>query len=344
MSLPIIPTNGFPDSVMGGNVPPYGVARWIPSMNSDAGGYVIYSWLTGGVQDLYPEMEPGQGFWMKTSQAKTISPSGSLWPTNKSISIDLDPSGSGWNQFGSPFNSQVPWSSVMVQITDANFNPIGSPVSLFSTAAAAVVRDYAWEYDSATNNYALLSTVTGAGDTYLKAWYGYWIRALAYCQLIIPAQSASASTASAESTSSAKTLSSAVDAGTQASGWRVTLKAVNGSTVGAGQIGGNASQVEMLERPMPIENYVDLYFTDSGAGHYADDIRTSVNPGDKWTFNVVSDGDRDVQLTWEGVPSQVRLTLVDETGNRSVTMSANGYYAFRLAANALTRKFHIIAE
>lgn len=331
ISVPMKTTSGFPDSILGKDIP-YAVATWYASLND----YKIYSWFTGGRQDLQV-ITPGQGFWIKTYQSKTIAPSGSLWPAGTDCTIDLDGSGGGWNQIGSPFNTDVSWGALQV-ISN------GTRMTLSNASANGLIRDYGWRYDTSKKSYVLVDANRAGAERSMKPWSGYWIRALASgLKLVIPA--AGTVTNATSSTYSVKSLARASSSYDPAS-WLVTLVAKNGDIGGSSEYFGIAQNADRVESPASMEDYVDLYFTGNANGHYSSDIRVKSDTDNKWSFCVASDVTGDVQLSWAGldsVPANSKLTLVDDATKKSVVMSPNGSYTFRSEAGVVST-FHITVE
>lgn len=96
----------------------------------------------------------------------------------------------GWNQFGSIFfnrkkNSSGALVDVGLPFSELRVKRLNQELSIADAAAAGWIRDYAWRYDAEAGQYVLVSGRSSASEKVLKAWSGYWIRALVDCQLII---------------------------------------------------------------------------------------------------------------------------------------------------------------
>jgi hypothetical protein len=122
--------------------------------------------------------------------------------------------------------------------------------------------------------------------------------------------------------------------------WEVRLIATNGKLTDSYNYLGLGPTAEMVESPSDFSNYVDLYFTNNGAGMYATDIRSSVTSGAKWLFDVATDVPGSVTITWDNTGAVPHLVLVDETTNETVDMSAVSSYQFQVT-QAGKRSFHI---
>lgn len=143
------------------------------------GGYVQYpdSWLWFGGGNP----TPGRGFWARFPDAGTaFSLSGTVPRQDQPYTIHLQP---GWNIIGNPFVSPVAWSTSAIQVRATGYAQM--PLS----QASALVASYLWGWNNATGEYYLVcdpSTASGQ-VTSIQPWQGYWIKAKAPCDLIIPA-------------------------------------------------------------------------------------------------------------------------------------------------------------
>jgi hypothetical protein len=100
----------------------------------------------------------------------------------------------GWNQFGSIFYNWrknavgaelSPKQDVGIPIGEITVRYLSATKSLADAAAAGWIRDYAWRYDAVGHKYVMVHASVAGAERVLKAWSGYWIRALVDCQLII---------------------------------------------------------------------------------------------------------------------------------------------------------------
>jgi hypothetical protein len=276
-------------------------------------------------------MATGQGYWIKTTEAKTVAPNGTLTP-----SVDFTiPLQVGWNQIGNPFDQEVQWSSLEVSSNG------GTPVPL---ASATCMRSYGWGYDPSSGSYFMVDASRPGATTTIEAWQGYWVKALSACNLIIPVPSSSVTQSSVKRAMSLKSVASLSSGDYK---WLVNLKAANGTLKDNGSYFGiSNSSADSVEKPSPLQNYVDLYFTNSdGSGSFASDIRTAGDGNSKWPFEVLTDTAGDVTLTWDGVDvSGVTFNLVDDTVGKSVVMASGGSYTFHVDQSGAKRSFHITVD
>ncbi len=100
----------------------------------------------------------------------------------------------GWNQFGNIFfnwkrdssgNQITPREDVGIPLSQASVTYLGMTKSLTEAALAGWIRDYAWRWDAIEHKYVLVHPSVRGAENVLKAWSGYWIRALVDCSIII---------------------------------------------------------------------------------------------------------------------------------------------------------------
>lgn len=80
---------------------------------------------------------------------------------------------------------QYPREDVGIPIDEVYVNYLGQRRTLAEAAAAGWIHDYAWRYDAATRRYVQVHATAAGAERVLKAWSGYWIRALINCTLEI---------------------------------------------------------------------------------------------------------------------------------------------------------------
>lgn len=334
ISVPLQPISSFPDGVFG-RTPAFALAKWLPSKVD----YKLYSLIAGIRTDYdFPGVTPGQAYWIKTQTAKTLAPTGTLVDPYTDYQISL---GVGWNQLGSPFTSEVTWSSLKVRRTVSG---VVQELSIQAAGDAGWVNSYGWTYDTASNNYKLVDATKSGADRTLRPWRGYWIKANMYCTLVIPAPGRAA-----KSDAAPKLLSLGSE-GTQAvssAKWQIRLTAKNGNLkdeynfIGAGRSGD-----EKMESPACFQNYVDLYLSDSKGGMFASYLKGNVDVGQEWTLNVVTDKAGEVVLAWDGLdnlPSGIKLVLVSEDG-KTTDIITGGSYKFTAGEGGATKSFRVLVE
>jgi 5-hydroxyisourate hydrolase-like protein (transthyretin family) len=331
ISIPLEPASGFPESLFG-KTPPFALAKWIP----EQGRYKLYSLLPGYGSDFdFPFITPGQSYWIKTLEPKTIAPVGTLVDQSSNFEIPLS---TGWNQIGCPFVKEVAWSSLRIKYN-------GQTVSLATAHDNNWVREYGWTYDRSTGNYKLVDANRPGADRTMKPWAGYWVRALVDCTLIIPGFSNGIEPPPVPFSAGAP-MSMPTSSPSVSKGWLVQVTAINGELKDSVYFGQDKVS-ERLESPGCLENFVDVYFTDELGSIYASDVRASVADGDVFLLQVVTDHPGDVTLTWDGVediPSGLQLVLVDDQNGKFVPMSVGGSYTFKATPDRPSQQFRIIVE
>jgi len=78
-----------------------------------------------------------------------------------------------------------PRVDVGIPISELHVNYLGQRKSLTDAKAAGWILDYAWRYDAILHDYVKVSATSPGAETVLKAWSGYWIKAMVDCQLEI---------------------------------------------------------------------------------------------------------------------------------------------------------------
>lgn len=100
----------------------------------------------------------------------------------------------GWNQIGNIFfnwkkNAQgqiiEPREDLGTPLTEIKVRYLNQEKSLSEAKVAGWIRDYAWRYDATKHDYVLVHMTNAGADRTLRAWYGYWLKSLVDCQLVI---------------------------------------------------------------------------------------------------------------------------------------------------------------
>ena len=338
ISLPINSNSGFPDAVLGTD-PGFSLAIWVPASNL----YKVYSLLPGTATDFdFPMMAAGQGYWIKTLVPKTISPNGTVVSTTSNFTVALS---AGWNMIGDPFLNRVLWGSLKIKYN-------GQTVSLATAHVNGWVREYGWMYDQASGSYKLVDAKRddpsgGPAQRYMEPWYGYWLRTLVPCTLVITPPSAAQTSGTSAVSALGNDKITASTAGNHASGWQVRIGAQNGNLKSGVFIGKSSGDAERMESPLCIENFVHAYITDENSGIYASDIRSKVSAGETWMMKVITDIPGEVSINWEGlsaVPSNIQLFLIDSETGTKVDLKQDKSYKFLTQKGDMDRSFRIVAE
>lgn len=80
---------------------------------------------------------------------------------------------------------EYPKADVGIPISEVQVTYLGVKKTLAEAKTAGWITDYAWRYDSTTNQYVAVSETRAGAERVLKAWSGYWIRAYVNCALEI---------------------------------------------------------------------------------------------------------------------------------------------------------------
>ena len=144
-------------------------------------GYTSYGNDPGHITWFEPaSATPGKGFWAYFGASGGNSPRGMIPDQTQPKTITLK---SGWNLIGNPFIKPVAWDRSAITVKD------GAGVTRTLSQSNAIVADYAWGWDSVAGSYYLVYdplVIPGSRGS-LDPWLGCWIKALADCDLVIPA-------------------------------------------------------------------------------------------------------------------------------------------------------------
>lgn len=283
-------------------------------------------------QPTAPALAPGTGYWFKYAPG-VGSGSVRLTLTGAAPATDTDFAISGrfgWNLIGSPFESPVAVSTILVKLQDRD------PLTWDEAVAANLVLADVYGFDPATG-YVKADSLDGAN------WKGYWIRVLAPTgvTLLLPGPDAGRAV---KLTRSAATVNP---------GWSVRLTARQSGNLPFGgvaraELGGRTRAVER-QSPPDIVPALALSLGDSvsltGGGRRVGEFKTAAQSRRAtWTVNVTSPISGPVRLGWEGlggVPRGSRLSLID--GATKVVLSRTSGYTVDVQAG-VTRSLKLIAE
>lgn len=175
VSMPIIPNNSDPKQVVG-----FRDNGWFAFISRNYVGYgndpTHLSWFNDPTT-----CTPGRGFWAYFNYSSDEStPWGEVPDQSQPKTIHLSP---GWNLIGNPFIKSVPWNRSAITVKDS------SGVTRTLAQSNTVVKDYLWGWDSNRRSYYLVydTSIIPTSRGTMEPWLGYWIIALAECDLIIPA-------------------------------------------------------------------------------------------------------------------------------------------------------------
>lgn len=332
ISVPVSPNPSYASGVFDASTADFIVGKWVAANNA----YKRYSCKPNDQSDVdFPAITSGQGYWIRTTEPKTIAPSGQLVPLDSNYEVALSV---GYNQIGDPFNVAVDWSKVFLKY--------GGSTKPITTEKLNWIQTTAIGYDTTTHGYFAVGTAPDSKVKSIEPWQGYWVYAYKACSLIIPGPKSTGITQSSMM-KSAIASSKAKTKGASASGqymWLVNLKATNGSLSDDMCRFGVGTEKESLLKPSLVEEYVQVCLTDDkGRGSNAEDVRVSADDNCKWSFVVSTDTAGDVKLTWEGLEETggVALNLVDSTTGKTVEMTPGGSYTFHADQDGAKRLFHV---
>jgi hypothetical protein len=171
-ALPAMPSVPNPETVISG-MPIDGLLyRW----EATTGGLIIYdSWTP----EVYGGLLLGDGHWLQTAAAGTISYTGRYQPDDQWISLPK----AGWALIGQPFNSSTDWAEVMVH----NGKSILSVYDASHVESWMESSGYWW--DSATQGLRDFGLPDDFFvDATLEPWHGYWVQSYVdNLSLLVPA-------------------------------------------------------------------------------------------------------------------------------------------------------------
>ncbi len=342
LTIPVRLTRPLPSDVF--EVPESELANKLavsdPTLNQGAGGYRIFGRDAGDYSFLL-----GQAIWMKNDvQRRVRIREGELPDPSQSVTIPLRV---GWNAIGSPRSISLLWSLTALQVRKD-----GQTMTLAEAQAAGLIEDFLWGFRQDANDpnkgsYFLVydsSIISGVAGT-MEPGQGYWMKANAACDLIVPPQSTAAASRARTQRKPSR------------SDWLVTLSAeANGAKdsvlFGATSAERNGNKLQVGKPPLaPGQGDVQVFLvpadvtqTDS-LRHLGVDVRRSLADKEEWRLVVRSaQPNAEVTLRWNDLgkaPRPLRFRLIDEaTGTRRYMRTTDGY-TFRAGAAGEERAFRI---
>lgn len=297
-----------------------------------AGDYGLWTWDAGAqaYDAIYThpapaseEMKPGVGYWAWYENAFTVTMQGLVRDRTEPYRMALTGESPGLgrpNLLGHTFDFDVAWPEVVVYSG-------GSEYDLDGAVSAGIIRNIMWKPYTATGYTESDGTASPAEGTF-NAFDGYWVKALADCEIGIPVSPSTAAGSEGRG-----------DAGLGGRGWTVALSATLQGVTASARIGQLAEaesardlrDVELMPSVEAHQFYVVMPHPDWGvyAGDYVRDYHALQRGGDTWRFEVTSNVGGSVVLRWDGPRYALRTSVITdlETGEAlpAVTLQNEGY-------------------
>ncbi len=288
-------------------------------LTDDLGAYDVNSWRLFGLQSnqTYSEfpnsgaMDPGKAFWLIVKDAgKTIDtgPATSN-STSTPFTISLN---AGWTFIGNPFNFPVPQSKLTL-----------------GNSGTLDIRSYS----------GVWSNYTGA----LQPFDGYAVF------------SNSATTLSVDPQLTAPAMNKNLAASTAAYDWSIDIIAECQEARDIDNIAGVKADAQIgfdeFDRPEPpqIGDYVSVNFPHTEweqiSKAYCVDVRPSLVEGETWNFEVESNIEDKVKVSFEklnGVPENFEVWLVDDLLKTTQNLRTNNKYFFNATSNSKIKNLKLL--
>ena len=283
--------------------------RWSPTANQGLGQYLEY-------RDLLSEttFEPSRAFWLVSSTGGLKTGSGHSAPPADGV---IDIADSGWHQVANPFDYDVTVGSI-------DLDPLLSGF-------------YYWDPDA--GEYDLL----GSGDV-LRPYEGYFILADAdYLSIIIPPFGGSS-------------IVRTVEVSHQSLDWQIVLcvrsEGKRDSRLLFGQSSGADDHFDRLDRldvPPPCHRSVNSYIPHPDwptfKGNYRADVRSPAEDGTYWDFNVESDVNGPILMTFElapRIPSERQVFLIPRDDGFPEDLRENSLFQYLNSDGGGARSFRLV--
>ncbi|MHB9130648.1 MAG: carboxypeptidase regulatory-like domain-containing protein [Armatimonadota bacterium] len=287
-----------------------------------------YRFFTGA--DFIP-VQPGRGYWIKMTQAASITQEGTPIDTGQPFQVALY---KGWNIIGNPFPFTVDLYDSTVQV-GASFPVSWSQAVQANIVGNAVYTWNGWRYSQ---------------GTLLNPYFGYWVYTTDDCTLNISNRQSLRTAAPAVSRRASTT-----------SEWRVRLEVRAGESrdtenyfgVSAAAKGGFNNQLDSRKPPTAMGNYVSLAFPhmDWGAnsGDFASEIQSPSAGSMQWKFRVDTNrANTQVVITvpelMAQLPKGYEAILTDEETQQSCYLNTSSQYSFFAGTTGASRDFVVTVQ
>jgi hypothetical protein len=337
ISLPGVPTNGSPDSIIVDDFGPYNKESWrLGRWNASTGT------CQERCYDEYPSIDdfsPGRAFWLISSAARSFDFSGVSTDISRPFPVHLL---KGWNQIGTPFGFTTDWLSAGILFDNETYS-IGA---LHVVGEDTIyVEDDLIGYDGSYQPF----------QSQLQPWAGYWIYNSSTEEIDLvfdPMPTGSRAYASLGRGSASGANSLHLAGGTGTTDFLIALKVRSNefperlSLAGTSASASDSWDAFDLHEPPSIGDYLRAVFHKGEwgrhSGMYMSDIRRSSKDGAYWEFAVETSKHQHPSLYLEPageIPEGWRVFVYDiEAGIRLERISLP--YSFNVEGS---RKFALVA-
>ena len=327
VSLPGLPTDGDPDSVLADDFGAYDKKNW--RLGRWDGG------RTGcdeACYDEYPatgDFAPGKSFWLISSAARPFDMSGVTTDLSRPFAVHL---ARGWNQVATPFGFATDWLSTQIQFNQQTYS-VGE---LHLVGADTIfVEDNLIAYDGAYQPF----------QSQLLPWAGYWIYNASTAEVDLRLDPRPPRETLAPENLAGRRAAAPGDFAINLS-VRSNRSAARPALAGMGPAAQDGWDPRDLHEPPLIGDYLRVVFRHAGwggrAGVYMSDVRAPASDGASWQFTVEASARQHASLdlaTAGDIPETWQVYVYDlETGLRldrsalPYSFEAEGSRAFALVA------------
>lgn len=307
----------------------------------DPGEFVLLRWDTAQRRyALVNSVRPGEGYWLRVSTDQTLNLSGAKVAGDAfggTLRLSLP---QGWVQIGNPYPYPVPIGLIRFIDTKQGF-----AVTFTEAVERGLVRSVLFYYDATPPaGYRSISLLSDPSAPMMPG-RGYWIYVDSRdLEIIFPNVVAPGATISFPSRLSVAPVRWQVQFSAQCDG-----KADQSTVIGvASRAADGIDMFDMPKPPAPVEESVrTVLIAPDGQSALAQDIRADGTRRQVWEMIVTAPKpDSTVVLRWngmQGVPSTIRLKLVDTEAKVTRDLRSTSSYTFTVGA-AGSRRFQIVAE
>ncbi|MBD3176473.1 MAG: hypothetical protein GF320_14940, partial [Armatimonadia bacterium] len=306
-----------PKTIFGETTADFNMAWWNPAL----GEYALYP-------DGVSTIERGKGYFVEFTAPREISRSGEPSDPavrNQPFDIPLSAAGDGWNLIGNPYDFETDWTKITVLYN-------GQSLSFADAVAQNLIAGSLFGYDAALKDYFIFTS--------MRAFQGYWVRALAEG---ITIQTSNEPVVATGGDASARSETPMAKRGIE---WSMQLVAQVGEYRDSDNYLGVAPEDKGLDMRYDLDeppmartfagDDVTVYFpatgADGSARMLAADFRNSLGAGESWEVMVdTTVPSSDVTLSWpdlRSLPRSFSATLEDLATGETVAMRSASHYTF----------------